>query len=169
MEHISRSFAVSLQVVHPEIEPDSITAALRLSPKIKHRNGDQKLRLDGTKMDGVYSRTYWSHSLDLCGVVDLVPFLEALLPRLEVHRDFFATISASGGNSELFCGIFLDTNWDEVIPHQLMSRLAALKIDLRLDAYLKLQEGRTPPLQTPASGTPSAGAPVAQPSGAAGR
>jgi len=41
---------------------------------------------------------------------------------------------------ELFCGVFVDGNWDEIISHELMRDLYALRIDLRLDVYPKSRE-----------------------------
>jgi hypothetical protein len=61
--------------------------------------------------------------------------LEQLIARLQAYELFFHRIVEDDGAVELFCGVFADRNWDEVISHSLMSQLAALKIDLRLDVY----------------------------------
>jgi Domain of unknown function (DUF4279) len=137
MLDIDRSFAVSLHLDHPTIDPAAMTAALGLTPDHQHRIGEQRRTPQGELLKGNYAENAWSLSLDLAGVIDLVPFLEDLLSRLELQRDFFASLTASGGRAELFCGIYLDSNWDESIPHQLSGRLAALRINLRLDAYPK--------------------------------
>ena len=78
----------------------------------------------------------------LCGHTDLIALrpttsslFEETVSALEGHRDFLRFIISSGGTIELFCGIMLSTNWDEVFPHTLSASLAALGIDLRLDAY----------------------------------
>jgi hypothetical protein len=135
MEHIKRSFSVSLQVRHPTIDPEVITTTFGMIPRFKHRVGDQKKRSDGVEMKGNYAETYWSHQLDMSGAPDLVPYLETLVAGLQRHLAFLEHISATGGNTELFCGIFTESNWDESIPHRLSGNLAQLKIDLRLDAY----------------------------------
>jgi hypothetical protein len=78
-------------------------------------------------------------------VRDLIPFLERLLTKLEPHLGFFHQISEAGGGVELFCGIWMDTNWDEIVPFALSGRLSALKIDLRLDAYPYATASQTDP------------------------
>jgi len=35
----------------------------------------------------------------------------------------------------LFCGVLAGGNWDEILPYELLGRLAALAVDLRLDVY----------------------------------
>jgi len=140
MARVVRPFEVSLHVVHPDVDPESITAALGVAPKIQYRAGDRRRRLDGKLLDGVYSRSHWVHSMDLSGVTDLVSFLEELLRRLEIHGELFKRISASGGRTELFCGIYAESGWDEVIPHRLFAGLGELKVDLRLDGYPKAHE-----------------------------
>jgi len=54
---------------------------------------------------------------------------------LQSKHAFFRSIVDIGGSIELFCGIHMDTNWDEVFPFSLSAKLASLGIDLRLDAY----------------------------------
>ena len=135
MDHIDRHFSVSLQVNHPTIDPDAITAALGLAPQRLHRVGEQKITPKGTLLKGRYLTNVWWLPLDLKGVADLIPFLEDLVSRLEASGDFLSRLAESGGRTELFCGIFTESNWDEIIPHQLSGRLAAMKIDVRLDAY----------------------------------
>jgi hypothetical protein len=134
MEHIDRSFAVSLQINHPNIDPSTITATLGLTPRRQHCAGDQRLRLDGAP---VMAPPYPSFQLE--AVRDLIPFLERTLSDLEKHRSFFHQISDAGGSTDLFCGIWITTNWDEEIPYQLSGRLAEFRINLRLDVYPKTE------------------------------
>ena|ERR1017187_8088509 len=127
MEHIERSFKVSLRILHPSIDPASITSVLQLAPS--------QIKLAGPPRKPPYDQAVWSHRFDCSTIRDLVPFLEETVSALDAQRDFLHSIVTSGGTVELFCGIMLSTNWDEVFPHTLSARLAALGIDLRLDAY----------------------------------
>ncbi len=127
MEHIKRSFKVSLHVLHPSIDPTAVTSALKLAPS--------QFKLAGPPGKPPYDQAVWSHRFDCSAVQDLVPFLEETISALEGHRDFLHSITSTGGTIELFCGIMLSTNWDEVFPRTLSANLAALGIDLRLDAY----------------------------------
>ncbi len=77
------------------------------------------------------------HEFDVGKASELGIIIERLIARLQAHELFYHRIVEDGGAVELFCGVFADGNWDEIISHSLMSQLAALKIDLRLDVYPK--------------------------------
>jgi len=127
MGHIRRSFQVSLHVLHPTLDPDAVTGALYLGP--------WRIRQAGPPRKPPYDHAWWSHKFECNDVRDLVPFLETTLSSLEARRDFLRSITDTGGSIELFCGIEMSTNWDEVFPAALCARLGELQIDLRLDAY----------------------------------
>jgi len=60
-----------------------------------------------------------------------------MVERLQRHQEFFHRVVRDGGSVELFCGVFAAGNWDEVLSHSLLGKVAALQIDLRLDVYPK--------------------------------
>jgi hypothetical protein len=127
MEHIKRHFKVSLQILHPSIATDQITLTLDLVPS--------RTTPAGPPRNPPFDQSFWSHDFDCDGLRDLVPIIAKVADRLEPHAAFLNSLIAAGGQAELFCGIFIDVNWDEQIPADLMGRLAALGVDLRLDAY----------------------------------
>jgi hypothetical protein len=127
MEHITRSFAVSLHVLHPSIDPNAVTRTLQLAP--------WRTKQAGPPRKPPYDQAWWSHLFERSDAPDLVPFLEQIVVSLQGHRDFLRTIVDTGGSIELFCGIEMSSNWDEVFPHTLSAGLAELGVDLRLDAY----------------------------------
>jgi len=127
MEHLGRSFEVSLLILHPSAEPAEITRSLQLTPS--------RQKTSGPPRRPPYDQSFWAHRFDCGQVRDLVPFLEQVAIGLEDRREYFRFLTESGGTVELFCGIKVDFNWDEVIPASLMASLASLGIDLRLDAY----------------------------------
>jgi hypothetical protein len=132
MEHIKRSFAVSLHILHPSIDPDAVTSALRLAP--------WRFKQAGPPRKPPYDHAWWSHRFGCSEVRDLVPFLDETVSSLQAHRDFFRSIVDTGGSIELFCGIEMSTNWDEVFPSALSGRLAELGMDLRLNVYPESHE-----------------------------
>ena len=71
------------------------------------------------------------------GASELGAVLQELAERLQRHELFFNQVVQEGGTVELFCGVWAAGNWDEILPHELLGRLAALHIDLRLDVYPK--------------------------------
>jgi hypothetical protein len=137
MEHIARSFKVSLFVEHPSIDPAEISRAMGLIPKRTTRAGAPRTSPAGESLIGDYPFSCWSHDFDVQEAAELCRVLENLVEDLQYHRPFFHRMVQEGGTVELFCGVFAAGNWDEVLPHTLMRALAELHIDLRLDVYLK--------------------------------
>jgi hypothetical protein len=137
MQHIARSFKVSLSIRHPYIDPVEISKALGLKPERATRAGMPRTTPLGDPLHGTYEFSHWMHHLDTEGVNELGSVLEDFVNRFQRHDDFFYRVVEDGGTVELFCGVFAAGNWDEVLPHSLMGQLAALRVDLRLDIYPK--------------------------------
>ncbi len=137
MEHISRSFTVSLSIIHPDMDPSEISTTMGLTPENVTRAGMPRTGRQGQPLPGTYNFSCWTHSFDCEGEPALGEVLEPLVERLQTHREFFHRIGREGGSVELFCGVFAAGNWDEILSHELMGKLAALHIDLRLDVYPK--------------------------------
>ena len=135
MEHIARSFKVSLSVIHPDIDPTEISEALELAPERATRAGAPRTTPSGNALTGVYKFSCWMHRFDVKEASELGVVLENLVQRLQKHRQFFHRVVREGGSVELFCGVFASGNWDEILSHSLMGKLAALQVDLRLDVY----------------------------------
>jgi hypothetical protein len=155
MAHISRSFAVSLSICHPDIDPAEVTKAIGLVPTKVSRCGEPRKTPKGERLEGTYPFSFWSHSFDVSGAVELGQILEELTVRFRGYEQFFQRMVRENGSVELFCGVFVDGNWDEVLSHRLMRLLADLHIDLRLDVYPKSdgndagrQDGRDGPCLT---------------------
>lgn len=129
MEHLGRSFNVSLHVLHPTMDPAEVTQALGLTP--------WKFSAAGPPRKPPYDQAWWAYQFDCGAIRDLAPFLDEIASRLEPHRDFLRALLELDGHLELFCGICVDFNWDEIFPASLMGRLSSLGVDLRLDAYPK--------------------------------
>src|SRR5213075_663764 len=113
MEHIKRSFQVTLAISHPSIDPSDISRALSLAPSRQTRAGQQRVTPTGKLLNGTYLFSSWGHDFDTRAVNDLSEFLPGLLDRLTPHATYFLELVRDGGNVELFCGVFADGNWDE--------------------------------------------------------
>lgn len=133
MDGIFLRFKVTLHVNQTDLDPTAVTAALRLQPSCQYRKGDPRR----FRLQGVYPNGHWSHRFDLTGVRDLFGYLDELLRGWEKQPEFFNHLADSGGEALLFCGIIADGNWDEQISHAMAGRLASLKIDLRLDTWMR--------------------------------
>lgn len=135
MEHISRSFEVSLSVIHPDIDPTEISTALELAPGRATRAGAARTTPNGNALTGLYKFSCWTHRFDVKEASELGVVLKDLVQRLQKHQQFFHRVVREGGSIELFCGVFASGNWDEILSYSLMGKLAALQVDLRLDVY----------------------------------
>ena len=140
MEHIKRSFQMTLAIRHPSIDPNDISRALSLSPSRQTRVGQQRVTPTGELLKGTYQFSSWGHAFDTSTVTDLTDLLPSVIDRLTPHATYFWDLVREGGSVELFCGVFAAGNWDESFHHSLLRRLAELAIDLRLDVYPKSDE-----------------------------
>ena len=144
------NYSVSLHISHPEIDPDLISQALALQPTHRPtRKGEGKTTPKGTPREGRWEFSHWSHDFGTRQDGELVPFLWHLVGTLEPHQDFLQRMVQEGGTIECFVGVFTDTNCDQVVPFDLLGKLAALRVDLRLDLYgSKLRQVQHPRLET---------------------
>lgn len=137
MEHIKRSFMVSLSIEHPTTDHEDISRALSLSPSRQSKAGQLKATPTGTPLQGAYQFSSWGHEFDTSGVTDLSKFLPSVIEQLTPHNLYLLGLVSEGGRVELFCGIFAQGNWDESFHHTMLRKLADMAIDLRLDVYPK--------------------------------
>src|SRR5687768_14229865 len=112
MQHIARSFKVSLSVTHPDIDPAEISAALDLLPKRATRAGAPRTTPKGDALTGTYEFSFWMHRFEVEGASELAVVLESLMERLHRHQQFFHRVAREGGSVELFCGVCAAGNWD---------------------------------------------------------
>src|SRR5947209_6983022 len=121
MEHIARSFSASLSIRHPNIDPDEISSAVHFTPKRMTRAGAPRTTPKGDPLKCTYEFSHWMYEFDVGKASELGIILERLIAQLQAHELFFHRVVEEGGAVELFCGVFADGNWDEVISHSLMS------------------------------------------------
>lgn len=140
MEHIARSFSVSLSITHPDMDPTEISKAIELTPKRTTRAGAPRTTSRGDSLTGTYEFSSWVHSFHVQGASELGVVIQDLARRLQRHEPFFRRIVEGGGSVELFCCVRAAGNWDEILSHSLMGQLSALHIDLRLDVYPKVEK-----------------------------
>jgi len=129
------SFTVSLRVTHPMWQADRISTALNLRPSVEWSVGSPKTDGAGVPLGGVRDETYWSHSFGEPQQGDVTLFLEQCVAKLATYRDFFDKVVATGGEIELFIGVFGDRNLGIIIPVDLMEQLSELHLALAFDVY----------------------------------
>jgi hypothetical protein len=130
------SYKLSLSVFHPEIAPSTMTTALGMEPDGAHRAGDPRRTATGTLLGGAYDRSFWRHRFPTPDDSDFPGFLHRVAVSLQPHRTFLRSLRETGGDLELFVGLFAEgKNIGATIPYDLMSILADLGIDIGLDIY----------------------------------
>jgi Domain of unknown function (DUF4279) len=131
-------YAISLRIRHPSLDPREITKTVKIKPRVSWQAGEARSAPSGQLLGGTRRESYWT-SGDLARGKwprkDLAQAIAALLDRLEAHKRFFARVHAQGGRSELFIGWYFLGNSGDVLPCELMARLAQSKIDLSFDIY----------------------------------
>src|SRR5262249_16057087 len=128
---------ISLRFRHPTADPADITLTLGINPSRSWRVGEPRSTPKGTPLEGKWPDSCWAAVLAAGqwpprGLVDP---LRDLLDQLEAHKHFFPQIRSEGGKVELFVGWFFDGQNGDVFTHDLLYRMADLKIDLSLDVY----------------------------------
>jgi len=88
MSHIERSFKVSLSVMHPDIDPSEISAALELTPRRATRAGAPRTTPKGDPLPGASKCSCWTHEFGVEGASELGVVLESLVARLQRNRQF---------------------------------------------------------------------------------
>lgn len=130
------TYALTLHLSHPDANPDSFSAALGLEcTGRKVLAGQSRSTPKGVVLTGVYPRSHWSHEFPSRDATQLISHLSEITEQLGASLPFFKQHASEGGDAELFLGLFVDGNFDDVLPAALFSQLGALGIDLRLDVY----------------------------------
>lgn len=128
-------YCVSLHVQHPNIDPQRVTEALGIMPDRTIRVGDPRRN----PLNGTHNTSHWSATLNVIDKASLGDSLVALVEKFRPAGDFLRQLVAEGGRIELFFGLFATELCDSLLPYEVLSELADLRIDLRLDYYPKEQ------------------------------
>ena len=138
------SFTVSLRISHPMWGDNDISKALNLRPKTAWSVGSPKTDGAGIAIEGLRDHTYWCYSFGEPQRDDLTSFLEKCIAQLAVHSEFFDKVAASGGETELFIGIFADRNIGVIIPLRVIAQLDDVHCGLAFDIYPPAHDKRQP-------------------------
>ena len=146
-------FSVALRCHHPAWDPNQVSSALGMTPKIAWGVGELRRTPDGELLGGKYENTYWC-SQDLDGFSgDPVGTLAKYLDILERKRSSIQAIVGTGGRLEFFVGWGLGGPSDgEELGSGLLRRLGDLSIDLSLCVYEQIRGGSRPSEPTVAQG-----------------
>jgi len=135
-----RRFSLDLFVVHPSIDPVTISAALGLDAHVTSRAGDPRSTPKGTPLAGVYRRTSWRYCV--CWEVDDQHFAEefsAFVASMQPHAAFLRQIRDTGGEANVILQFLGDGYFGDVLPADVLQNMADLKLDLGIECFVDVQ------------------------------
>ena len=128
------TYAVSLRVRHPTVDPAILTETLKLEPAHSWKAGDPRQSQTGAVIGGKYRDSYWSAPLpgQMVGgaTLPLETFIAQQLLQLGRHRDFFSRLQAEGGEISLLVEIAPIANAVLTLSSTVARRLADLNIEM---------------------------------------
>jgi hypothetical protein len=130
---MSNSYIVSLQVWHPDADPEYIVAGLDLPPRRYWKVGDQRTTPNGDLLDGENPTTYCIFDLGDGEDKELSSFLEEILVKLEIHAAFIWQLRRTGGKVSFFVLWTPGDHRGESFDVDLLSSMARIGIDLGIE------------------------------------
>lgn len=126
------SYRVSLQVWHPDADPQRIVAAIGLPPVRCWAVGEERATPKGALLPGTYLESYCVFDLGDGSDGQLADFLRQALGKLEHAASFIGELRQSGGKLNFF------VSWSpgergEVFDVELLAAMAGLGIDLGIE------------------------------------
>jgi hypothetical protein len=129
---MSFSYGISLQVRHPDADPNDIVRNVGLPVKRSWRVGEPRSTPRGTALPGHYHTTYCAFDLGAGDDGDLAEHLRSQVAMLLPKRDFLHGLRATGGSLNLFITWAVGER-GEVFDCALLSDLVSLGIDLGIE------------------------------------
>ncbi len=128
------TYAMSLRVRHPNLDPAVLTKALRLEPRHCWRAGEPRLSVTGTALGGEHRESYWSAPLPGQPVgsaaFPLELFLGQQLVQLNRHRELLSRLQSEGGQISLLIEIVSTENTILTLSTGVSRKLADLNIEV---------------------------------------
>jgi len=128
------TYAASLRVRHPTLNPAVLTETLRLEPAHSWKAGDPRRSQTGAPLGGQHRDSYWSAPLPRQTVgattVALEAFLSWHLVQFTRQREFLCRLMAEGGEVSLLIEISPVANGVVTVSSAMARRLADLNIQL---------------------------------------
>ncbi len=128
------TYAMSLRVRHPNLDPAVLTKALRLEPLHCWRAGEPRLSVTGAALGGEHRESYWSAPLPGQPVgsaaFPLEMFLGQQLVQLNRHREFLGRLQSEGAQISLLIEMSPLENAVLTLSPSVSRKLADLNIEV---------------------------------------
>jgi hypothetical protein len=127
-----------LLLIHPNADPADISREIGLSPTRAWRCGEPRSTPKGTRLEGVWRDTRWSHGFALDKNVTIETAIVSALDRLTAIRRFLAALGETGGTAELIISLPGDTYRGASISAELLKALSDLGVSLGIEVFPKM-------------------------------
>ena len=128
------SYAMSLRVRHPSLDPALLTQKLHLEPVHSWRAGEPRRSVTGTALGGEHRESFWSATLPGQAVgtaaFPLELFLSQQLVQLNRHREFLAGLQDEGAQISLLVEVSPVENAALTLSTAVARKLADLNIEV---------------------------------------
>ena len=128
------TYAISLRVRHPTLDPALLTQTLHLEPLHCWRAGEPRRSATGAALGGDHRESYWSAPLPGEGVgaaaFPLEMFLGSQLVQLNRHREFLGRLQAESAQISLLIELAPVENAVLTLSTGISRKLADLNIEV---------------------------------------
>ncbi|RYD20906.1 MAG: hypothetical protein EOP69_01615 [Spirochaetia bacterium] len=125
------SYGISLQVRHPDADPNDIIGKVELPVKRSWKAGEPRSTPRGTELPGYYDTTYCAFDLGAGDDGELAERLRGAVAVLSPKQDFLDSLRATGGTLNFITWTVGERG--EMFDCALLSDLASLGIDLGIE------------------------------------
>ena len=127
-----------LLLIHPNADPSDISRKIGLAPLRAWRCGEPRFTPKGTRLEGVWRDTRWSHGFALDKNATIETAIASALDKLAATTRFLAALRETGGTAELIISLPGDTYQGASISTELLKALADLGVRLGIEVFPKM-------------------------------
>jgi hypothetical protein len=133
---IEKRFHVGLLIVHPNLDPAKISAALGLDAQSMQRAGDQRQTPKGRILSGTYEETRWRYGQRYKTSGQwFVEKVTEFVAQIEPHKAFVKELRSTGGTASLMIEFLGDGYFGDEIPRDLIRKLVDMELDLSIECF----------------------------------
>jgi hypothetical protein len=130
-----KRFEITLLIRHPDLDPELITAKLRLQPHRSWQAGEPRTTPKGKVLPGSHKTSCWNHVFRYQGDVHFSEEIDTILAQLTPCRALFRKIEQTGGKSQLFLKLPGDQNLGDELSWKILKKFADLRVGFSLETF----------------------------------
>ncbi len=133
-------FIISLRILHPTIDPATITQTLGIEPQHSWKAGDPRRSPAGGELEGVFRQSYWTGRLmekpQLSSErLSVESVLVQILSQLRRAHDFLEQLNTDGGVAELLVSLYARENFRLDLSAESLALLGRLRLAVVLEVH----------------------------------